>query len=93
MAGDLIPTTNGGALDRDSRRAARVVSRGLTNSRIRQARVDDETDVTLPRRCRARHPGRRGSTRRHDRVTRSASGASKLAAIARPARRGADVKA
>ena len=37
----------GGALSRDSRRAARAISRGRSSTQVRLARVNDETDVAL----------------------------------------------
>jgi hypothetical protein len=43
----LIPIPEPGSLDRDSRRAARAISRGRSATQVRLARVNDQTDVAL----------------------------------------------
>lgn len=43
----LIPIPEPGSLDRDSRRAARAISRSRATTQLRLSRINDETDVTL----------------------------------------------
>lgn len=44
---ELIPYAGGAALSRDSRRAARAISRNRSATQVRLARASDETDVAL----------------------------------------------
>lgn len=44
---ELIPYTGGTALSRDSRRAARAISRSRSVTQVRLSRIDDEADVAI----------------------------------------------